>query len=133
MPQEEGFKLVRVPRRRKARRGYKRGAGEGLIAAVPAIELDLELLLERTGVKAAVRRERTGDQLARHAVIDDVEKAGRPAGAMDLRAEPRQLAVGAVAPQAADIHDRQSILSRPCHGLFRSSRHGLFVPPCFLG
>ena len=51
VPQEERFELVRLARRRKARGGYQGGAADRLIAAVPAIELDPELLVERPGVK----------------------------------------------------------------------------------
>ena len=77
---DEGFELVGRRRRLEARGEVEPGRGHRLVAAVPGIELQRQLLRLGARVEGAVGLEHIGDQRFVHAVVADVEEAGIPAG-----------------------------------------------------
>src|SRR3546814_12002991 len=71
------------PRRRLQRRG-----GEGLVAPVPAVLLERQLLLVRPCVESPVRLEGVGDHAVGDAMAGHVEEAYAGAAPVDLRRPP---------------------------------------------
>ena len=111
--EEETFQLIGMLGRLEAGRRLQMRGGEGLVAAMPVVELEFQFLLERPGVEAAMGLERRLDQCRLDPVTDNVKETGAETGFADL---PRHAfaRVGPPRQIVVEVDDRNIVVLGHC-------------------